>query len=408
MNSEAPFLDVESAHFSMHSAEVDRARAQSWYARTPYGLAILRHAEIGRLVKDPRLIQGSARWPAHNGVVEGPFATWWSRILLCREGTDHARLKRLVLPAFSPRTLAPLGPAFEDLAHGVIDDFAARGHFEFMTEFSEPYATRVITLLLGIPDEDWRKIADLASVMGLALGIRFRDELPRIDEAVEALFDYVDTLIQSRRRQPREDFLTQLVLTSDEGDRLSDEELRDMVVLLIFGGIDTTRNQLSLGIKLFLEHPAQWDLLAAKPDLAMQAVDEVMRLQPTTTWVSREAAEDFEFEGLKISRGTTVHLFAAAAGRDPDAYGSAEFDITQRRAPHHGFGGGIHYCLGHAVARSDMAVALRALSSRLTGLTVEGQDSWLPDSGNTGAIRLPLRFGLRGSPRDARIEATPV
>lgn len=395
MNTEAPFLDVESVDFSMHSTEVDRARAQSWYARTPYGLAVLRHAEIGRLVKDPRLIQGSARWPAHNGVNTGPFATWWSRILLCREGTDHARLKRLVLPAFSPRTLAPLGPAFERLAHDVIDEFSARGKFEFMTEFSEPYATRVVTLLLGIPDGDWRKIADLASVMGLALGIRFREELPQIDAAVEALFAYADELILERRRQPRGDFLSELVLAHEAGDRLSNEELRDMVVLLIFGGIDTTRNQLSLAMKLFLDHPRQWELLASNPELAPQAVEEVMRLQPTTTWVSREAAEDFEFEGLQISRGTTVHLFAAAAGRDPDAYGSAEFDITQRRAPHHGFGGGIHYCLGHAVARSDMAVALRALSGRLCGLAVDGAATWLPDSGNTGAVRLPLRFGLR-------------
>jgi cytochrome P450 len=396
VTSGAPFLDIESADFSMHSAEVDRARTESWYAYTPYGLAILRHAEIGRLVKDPRLIQGSARWPAHNGVTEGPFATWWSRILLCREGTDLARLKRLVLPAFSPRALAPLGPEFARLAHNVIDEFAARGQFEFMAEFSEPYATRVVTYLLGIPDEDWRKIADLASVMGLALGIRFREELPHIDTAVEALFSYADKLILERRRQPRGDFLSDLVLANEAGDRLSDEELRDMVVLLIFGGIDTTRNQLSLAIKLFLEHPQQWELLAHNPDLSPQAVEEVMRLQPTTTWVSREAAEDFEFEGLKITRGTTVHLFAAAAGRDPDAYGTADFDISQRRTPHHGFGGGIHYCLGHAVARSDMAVALRALSGRLTGLAVDGEAAWLPDSGNTGAIRLPLRFGLRG------------
>ncbi len=105
---DAPFLDVEAPGFAMHSAAVDAAREQSWYARTPYGIAILRYAEIARLVKDPRLIQGSARWPAHNGVTSGPFASWWSRILLCREGVDHMRLKRLVTPAFSQRTLAPL------------------------------------------------------------------------------------------------------------------------------------------------------------------------------------------------------------------------------------------------------------------------------------------------------------
>ena len=395
MSAPAPFLDVEAPGFSMHSEEVARAREQSWYAHTPYGLAILRYAEIAKLVKDPRLNQGSARWPAHNGVTMGPFADWWSRILLCREGMDHARLKRLVTPAFSQRTLAPLTPAFERLAHEIIDGFAARGRCEFMADFSEPYATRVVTLLLGIPDEDWRFIADLAAVMGIALGVNFRQEVARIDAAVGQLFDYSDRLIAARRARLTDDFLSQLVAANQDGDRLSDEELRDMVVLLIFGGIDTTRNQLSLGLKLFMDHPAQWELLAARPELAPLAVEEVMRLAPTTTWVSREAAEDFSFQGLEIAKGTTVHLFAAAAGGDRDAYGDAGFDITAKRPPHYGFGGGIHYCLGHAVARSDMAVAFKAMSARLTDLALDGPASWLPDSGNTGAEVLPLRFGLR-------------
>lgn len=307
-HDDAPFLDVAAPGFAMHSAEVAAARRRSWYARTPYGLAILRYAEIAKLVKDPRLNQGSARWSAHNGVTVGPFAEWWSRILLCREGVDHARLKRLVTPAFSQKTLAPLQPAFTTLANAVIDEFAARGRCEFMADFAEPYATRVLCLLLGIPESDWRHIADLATVMGIALGVRFREEAARIDAAVGALFAYADSLIAARREALGEDFLSQLVLASEDGDRQSDEELRDMVVLLIFGGIDTTRNQLSLGLRLFMEHPEQWELLAADPSLAPLAVEEVMRLQPTTTWVSREAAEDFNFQGLDIAREAPAAL----------------------------------------------------------------------------------------------------
>ena len=395
MTTQAPYLDIEAPGYAMHSAEAAAAREASWYARTPYGIAILRHADIAALVKDPRLIQGSVAWPAHNGVTSGPFADWWSRILLCREGVDHDRLRRLVNPAFSPRTLAPLQPAFERLAHEVIDAFAPSGRCEFMTQFAEPYATRVLTLLLGIPDQDWRKIADWAGELGLALGVRLRQELPRVEAAVEALFNYSDALIAARRKAPGEDFLSQLVQASADGDRLSDQELRDMVVLLIFGGIDTTRNQLSLGVKLFMEHPDQWELLARRPELARNAVEEIMRLSPTTTWVSRQAAEDFRYKELDIKRGTTVHLFAAVAGSDPQAYENPGFDITARRQPHHGFGGGIHYCLGHAVARSDMAVAFTALSGRLIDLAVDGEARWLPDSGNTGAEHLPLCFRMR-------------
>lgn len=394
--SSAPFLDVADPAFSMQSEAVARARAESWYARTPYGIAILRHDDIARIIKDPRLHQGSAAWPAHNDVTSGPFANWWSRILLCREGVDHARLRRLVNPAFAPRTLNPLVPAFERLADELIDGFAADGRCEFMTEFSEPYVTRVVTMLLGMPDDDWRRIADWAADMGLALGVRFKEEQGRVDAALDGLFEYADALIAERRRHLTDDFLSQLVAANQDGDRLTDEELRDMVVLLIFGGIDTTRNQLSLAMRLFMAHPAQWELLAARPELAATAVEEVMRLAPTTTWVTREAAEDFTFQGLEIARGTTVHLFAAAAGSDPVAYPGAGFDIAAKRPPHHGFGGGIHYCLGHAVARLDMAVALRRLTARFQVPLADGPAEWLPDSGNTGAVRLPLRFVARG------------
>jgi cytochrome P450 len=396
VSDRATFLDIEAPGFAMHSPEAVAAREQHWYARTPYGIGVLRHDDIAKLMKDPRLIQGSVAWPAHNGVTRGPFAEWWSRILLCREGVDHARLRKLVNPAFAPRTLAPLQPAFERLAHEVIDSFASRGSCEFMTQFAEPYATRVLTLLLGIPDEDWRMIADWAAELGIALGVRLRQEQTRVEAALASLFDYAERLITTRRAALADDFLSQLVAASEDGDRLSDQELRDMVVLLIFGGIDTTRNQLSLGIKIFLEHPEQWELLAQEPALARNAVEEIMRLVPTTTWVSRQAAVDFTYRDLDFKAGMTVHLFAAVAGSDPTTYENPDFDLTARRAPHHGFGGGIHYCLGHAVARSDMAVAFTALSARLTHLRLNGAAVWLPDSGNTGAEILTLGFDLRG------------
>ncbi|MBI4693374.1 MAG: cytochrome P450 [Gammaproteobacteria bacterium] len=395
MQDNAPYLDVASPAFAMHSAEVAAARERSWYARTPYGYAILRHAEASDLVNDQRLNQGSAKWPEHNGVAAGPFKDWWSRIMLCREGVDHARLRRLVMPSFTPRTLLPLQPKFEAIADDVIDAFAARGECDFVTEFAEAYAARVVCLLVGIPDHEWRVITQWAADMGQALGVHFNEELGRVEHALAELFAYADRLIAARRAAPVDDLLSALVAAAEAGDRLSDEELRDMVVLLIFGGIDTTRNQLSLGLSLFMAHPGQWELLAAQPALAALAVEEVMRLKPTTTWVTREAAEDFTFKGLDIARGTTIHLFAASTGNDPAVYADAPFDITRKRTPHHGFGGGIHYCLGHAVARIDMTVAFTCLSRRLTGLAPAGEARWLPDSGNTGAEVLPVRFRLR-------------
>ena len=261
------------------------------------------------------------------------------------------------------------------------------------------------------------------------MGVRIREHLPRIEAALAALYAYADALIADRQRSPRDDFVTCLVQAQagppgPPGERetggheagepqageargrvageagLSEAELRDSLVLLIFGGFDTTRNQLGLAMQAFLDHPAQWRLLAERPDLGPAAVEEVMRIRPTTTWVTREATADFTFDGLAIRAGTTIHLFCESAGTDPGDAGDAGsggavagFDITAgERRPHFGFGGGIHYCLGHYVARTDMREALTVLARRLREPRPGGEAAWLPDSGNTGPVRLPIAF----------------
>ena len=110
------------------------------------------------------------------------------------------------------------------------------------------------------------------------------------------------------------------------------------------------------------------------------------------TWVTREAAEDFEFQGLHIKAGTTIHLFNEAAGTDPEAVPDPGFDITAERPPHFAFGGGMHHCLGHFVARSDMSVALPLLARRLRNPRIDGEVESLPRSGNTGFVSLPIAF----------------
>jgi cytochrome P450 len=387
-----PFLDVADPAFSVRSAQVDQARRAGWYARTSYGLAVLRHDQVARLIRHPDLRQGSRLWPAHHGVTSGPFADWWASWVLNKEGEAHHRLRRLLNPAFSRRIIDRLRPRFDALAGELAGSFAPRGRCEFCAEFAEPYAARVIAILLGIPEQDWAVIAAQSKTIGLATGVLITENLPRIEAALATLYGYADELIADRRARPRDDFVTCLACPPAGEERLTDTELRDSLVLLIFGGFDTTRNQLGLAMQAFIDHPGQWRLLGERPELAPAAVEEVMRISPTTTWVTREAVAGFTFDGLDIAAGTTIHLFCAAAGTDPRA-GGADFDITAEGGPpHFGFGGGIHYCLGHLVARADLCAALTVLSRRLRGPRAAGPATWLPDSGNTGPVRLPIAF----------------
>jgi cytochrome P450 len=404
---EVPFFDLADPAFSVTSAEVRRAREAGWYARTSYGLAVLRYDQVSRLIRHPALRQGSRLWPAHHGITSGPFADWWSGWVLNLEGAAHQRLRRLLNPAFSRRIVEALRPRFRDLAGELVESFPEPGRCEFMAEFAEPYAARVVAIMLGIAEDEWPTIAAESATIGLAMGVRIGEHLPRIEAALAALYDYADALIAARRRHPRDDLVTGL-LRSGAGEAglteaglteaglteagLTATELRDSLVLLIFGGFDTTRNQLGLAMGVFMDHPAQWRLLGEHPELGAAAVEEVMRVRPTTTWVTREALADFTFDGLDIEAGTTVHLFCESAGTDA----GQEFDITAQRPPHFGFGGGVHYCLGHYVARADMCAALTVLAGRLSDLRPAGTALWLPDSGNTGPVRLPVAFTTAG------------
>ncbi|MCA1972226.1 MAG: cytochrome P450 [Caenispirillum sp.] len=389
---DVPYLDVANPKFSIRSQEVKDARARSWYARTTYGIAVLRYDEVQKLLRHPKLRQGSYLWPQHNGV-EGKFARWWCDMLLCQEGDTHARLRRMANPAFSPKLIADLQPKFQALANRLIDRFIDRGECDFIADFTEPYATGVICDLLGLPFDRWRELADMAADMGLALGVTFKQDLPKIEAAIERLFQYAEEVVAERRANPTDDFVGMLVQANRDKAQLSDQELLDMIVLAIFGGIDTTRNQIGLAMEQFILHPDQWALLAEQPDLAKAAVEEVMRVRPTVTWVTRAATETFTFNDLEIAAGTTLHLYSQAAATDPALMPDAEvFDITAERKPHFGFGGGAHHCLGHFIARGDMTEALKLLAQRLKNPRFNGEVEWLPDSGNTGAIRMPIAF----------------
>jgi cytochrome P450 len=393
-----PHLDISDKYFRMDSEEMRKARALHWYARTDWGIAVLSYEDCSYLMKYPHLTQGSAKWPAQHGVVAGKFDDWWRKTLLVLEGDEHNRIRRLVNPAFSPRRIAPLHARFRSLADSLIDEWIEDGETEFASRFAAPYATRILCMLLGIDEHDWKKIHQLASTIGLGLGITIQENIARIDDAIDELTHYAEFLVRRRRESPQNDILCTLVETRDENDgRLSDQELINLIILLIFAGIDTTRNQLALAVESFSKQPDQWEKLAANPDrYSARATEEALRVNPIGRWISREAAQTFQHKERTIEKGTTVHLFTLSSGTDPAEYDNPDhIDLDADRSPHFAFGGGLHHCLGHFVARADIGVALSALATRMTDLRVGEGAEWLPDSGNTGANRLPIIFTPR-------------
>jgi cytochrome P450 len=386
------FLDLADPAFDVTGPQVHEAREASSWARTSYGYALLRHAEVTALLKDRRFRQGNARWPAQNGITSGMFSDWWQKVLLSLEGADHLRLRRLLNPAFTQGAVAPLVPGFTELAHELVDGFCERGSVELVSELAEPYASRILCRLVGLPEGEWEQVARWADDLGKCFGVRVREDLPRIEAALEGLYGYCAAVVRDRTAAPRDDLVSTLVAHQQEG-RLSAEELSVSLVFLVFAGMETTRNQIGLAVQTLLAHPDQWELLGRRPDLGRQAVEEVMRVNPTVTWITREALEDVDLgDGLRVRAGEIVQVLSHSAGTDPRAQPDPSFDITVEHPPQMGFGGGVHHCLGHWVARLDMAVLLPVLAARMPDARADGPGVWLPVSGNTGAISYPVAF----------------
>lgn len=392
MSEPLAFLDLANPAFSTRGPEVLAARDAGWCAKTPFGLAVLRYGEVGRILRDRRFRQGSHNWPQIVGI-EGPFAEFWCNSVIGQEGAAHRRMRALAVPALSEGYVEHLIPTFDEIAQNLCRELAQSDHCEFQTEFCEPFTGQVIATLLGMNREDWPEVAHNAADLGLAMGLEAPMHQDRCNAACEWLFGLADRLVtRVRRGQDTTSYVARMVAEFDRNGDCTHQELLNTIVISIFGGVDTTRALLGLGLSLFIENPEQWQKLRNDESLIPAAIEEFIRARPTTTWATREAVEEIEINGMAIAKGTVLHLLVHASARDPQVCEDPSFDITAKRRRHFGFGGGAHHCIGHFVARTDIAAALRALRNTFFTVTYDGEPEWLPDSGNTAAVRLPIRY----------------
>lgn len=396
MVADLPYLDLADPEFSTRGPEVLAARDAGWCAETPYGLAVLRYREVGTILRDRRFRQGSHNWPETVGI-SGPFADFWRQSVIGQEGDAHRRLRALAVPALSEEYVMGLAPRFLEIARDLCDGLRKTDRAEFQSAFSDPFTGGVIATLLGLSEEEWPDVAHDASELGLAMGITAQRYETRFNAACKRLFDLAETLVE-RVRQGRDadSYVARMVAEFDRNADCTQEELLNTIVISIFGGVDTTRALLGLGLSLFIENSDQWQALRRDARLIPAAVEEFIRARPTTTWATREAVEDVEIAGRTIARGTVLHLLVHASARDPQICDNPRFDINRPRKRHFGFGGGAHHCIGHFVARTDLAAALTALRETFVTIAYDGDPLWMPDSGNTGAISLPIRYEVCG------------
>jgi cytochrome P450 len=259
---------------------------------------------------------------------------------------------------------------------------------------ARPYPIPIICELLGAPREDWRLFSAWTDDLFKIFNVDAASHAPEILRAGDELGAYTDELVARRRHTLSDDLLSSLIQAEEDGDQLTHDELRTLVRTLLTAGTDTTRNQLAAAVQVFCDHPDQWALLAAKPELGPQAADEAIRHSPVVFGALRRAVEDVEVAGIEIPAGTNVSASTAAANRDPSVYPDPDrFDITrQHAAPILTFGGGIHYCLGVHLAKAELAVALTVMARRMPNISLCGPAPWKPIFGISGPKTLPVEF----------------
>ncbi|OBQ53645.1 cytochrome [Streptomyces sp. H-KF8] len=396
--SDVPFLNIIDPGFDFGAPEVMAAQAESWYADSPMGLLVLRYAEAQELLRDRRLDHNGRGYMEQNGVFDGPIYDWFVPMINNHDGEDHRRLRGLVSKAFTPRMISELRPFIRAEAERMAEEMASAGSCDFVESFADPLPLAVMCRMLGVPREDYDTFRLWTNDIGLVFSmIHGGDIVARVERAVVGLNGYISSLMEDKAKNPGDDLISTLVAAQREEGQVSEDELRNLLVTLVFAAHDTTCHQLSNAMVVFAEHPEQWNLLAERPELAPQAIEEIIRWSPSTPIIYRCAAEDFDYGGLRVAKGTFMTMCAQTAQRDPRVFeDGGSFDITTgSTAPPLLFGAGLHYCLGAPLARAEMADALSALVRRLGPPSVVGPVSWRPPTGIHGPEQLPLRFGDR-------------
>ena len=387
---ELPYYDPELRGPRFHEVMRDLA-GRHWLATFPLGFVVL-DREAGEFFLRSRHTTFPGKKVAEVfGVTEGPLREEIDRNILHIDGADHSRLRGLVNHAFTPKAADRWRPMIRATLEDVFATLSSP--CDAVPDLCKVYPARVIATVVGAPVSDARRLAEWSNWIQRQFAADFLDHRERIEQACAELYEYLGELLAAKRAQPGEDLVSTLIAARDGEDRLSDVELVNLVLNVLVGGVDTTQSQLAQALRLFAEHPEQWELLAASPDLAPKAVEEVLRHEPITPFTARICLEDIEFRGVQFPRDTVVMVSAITAnheGADPPG-----FDITAERDTKRvlTFGAGIHYCLGANLARAEMQEAMTFLPSRMPGLALDGLPGFENAQGIYGLSSLPVRWG---------------
>ena len=345
--------------------------------RNPDGFWVLtRYEDVLAIVRDARMSSHPRHAPERRGrggpdAVEIPLiGDGTIEIMLTADAPDHTRLRRLANKAFTPRAVEALRPRIVEIVDGMLSAALERGSLDVMHDIAEPLPVLVICDLMGVPVEDQAQFKPWSEAIARMLDNNVSEaQLAQAIPAVMGFVGYFAQLIEERKVTPREDLLSALIQAESEGEKLNQQELFAMIILLFIAGHETTTNLLGNGTLALLRNQDQLQLLRDDPSLAVAATEELLRYDSPVQITMRTATTDLEINGIPLAKGESVICGLAAGNRDPRYVESPEELRLERGKPAHlSFSNGMHYCLGAPLARLEGQIAFSAMATRLSSM----------------------------------------
>jgi cytochrome P450 len=391
---------------------------------------LTRYADIESLYLDERfsraqgLLRGFDRLSIENQKVARPVYHSFSKTVFYADPPYHTHLRGLMNNAFTPRRVEQLRPTIQRVVDELLDAAQDKGGMDFVRDFAYPLPVMVIAELLGLPAQDRAKFKIWSDDLFAILGTMKKSShlMQRAAQSLEEMTDYITTLSQKRREDPRDDLLSALLAVVDDEEvvtashplpdsasppphghlirdreatsTLTQDELVANVNILLSTGHETTTHLLGNGLLAFLQNPGQLLQLKENPSILDSAIEEILRYDNPVQITYRSAVKDAELNGKLIRKGDLVNTIIGSANRDPERFAVPDrFDITRNEGRHLSFGLGIHYCIGAPLVKLEAELAFETILRRFPDLQLATDDlQWQEHPIFRGLKSLPVSF----------------
>ena len=379
-----------------------RERAPIAWSERHRAWIITGHPELDAAFRNPRF--STERMGAFKARLSGSRAEALQKAIalldgwmLFHEPPEHTRLRAPLSRAFTVRTVRSLEDDVRELCGSLLDGFPTdESTFDLVDAFAHQLPARVIAKLFGVPASLEAWLAEWSARFGVVVfGATRRPDYEQVARAAGEEFEsHIGSLLEQRRRSPKNDLLSALVATETAVDGLDAQEILGACSLLLFAGHDTTSSLLGSATVALLAAPEQAEYLGAEMDGRSLdvAVEELLRYEASAKAMMRQVSEDHTFEGIEMHAGEGIFLTILAANRDARVFADADrLDLTRSVNPHLTFGHGHHFCLGASLARLEARIALPMLFERFPNLRLDGAPVWKPNISDRSAQRIPIR-----------------